>query len=57
MLAAKMVGPTGEVVGVERDVSTLAKARSRVAEARLPNVSFIESDVGDVVSNDPSMQS
>ena len=53
MLAAKMVGPTGEVVGVERDVSTLAKARSRVAEARLPNVSFMQSDVGDVASNEP----
>ena len=53
MLAAKMVGPKGKVVGVERDISTLAKARSRVAEARLRNVSFMESDVGDVVSSEP----
>jgi ubiquinone/menaquinone biosynthesis C-methylase UbiE len=53
MLAAKMVGATGEVVGVERDVSTLAKARSRVAEARLPNVSFMELDVADVMSDEP----
>jgi ubiquinone/menaquinone biosynthesis C-methylase UbiE len=33
MLVAELVGPTGEVVGVERDANTLTKARSRVAEA------------------------
>jgi len=53
MLVARLVGPTGEVVGVERDVSTMAKARDRVAEAGLHNVSFMESDVGHVVSNEP----
>jgi ubiquinone/menaquinone biosynthesis C-methylase UbiE len=50
MLAAELVGPTGEVVGVERDANTLAKARSRVAEAQLRNVSFVEMDVNRVVS-------
>src|SRR5215467_3298818 len=34
MLVAELVGPTGEVVGVERDASTLVAARSRVAEAQ-----------------------
>ena len=34
MLVAELVGPTGEVVGVD----TLTKARSRVAEAQLRNV-------------------
>ena len=53
MLVARLVGPTGKVVGVERDVSTMAKARSRVAEAGLHNVSFMESDVGNVVSSEP----
>ena len=53
MLAARLVGPTGEVVGVERDAATIAKAKSRVAEARLSNVSFTESDVGHVVSSEP----
>src|SRR5713226_1657897 len=33
MLAAKIVGPSGEVVGVERDAGTIARARARVAEA------------------------
>ena len=53
MLVARLVGPTGEVVGVERDVSTMAKARDRVAEAGLHNVGFMESDVGHVVSSEP----
>src|SRR5258705_7599569 len=53
MLVARLVGPAGEVVGVERDVSTMAKARRRVAEAGLHNVSFMESDVGHVVRSEP----
>jgi ubiquinone/menaquinone biosynthesis C-methylase UbiE len=44
MLVADLVGPTGEVVGVERDANTLTKARSRVAEAQLRNVSFVTMD-------------
>src|SRR5215470_17714367 len=50
MLAAELVGPTGEVVGVDRDINTLTMARSRVAEAQLRNVSFVETDVGQIVS-------
>ena len=50
MLVAELVGPTGEVVGFERDVNTLTKARSRVAEAQLRNVSFVAMDVSQVVS-------
>ena len=46
MLAAKsFVGPSGVVVGVEREPVTIATARSRVAKAGLSNVSFLESDV------------
>lgn len=52
MLAARLVGPSGEVVGVERDPATLATARSRVAKAGLFNVSFIESDVRGVASSE-----
>jgi protein-L-isoaspartate O-methyltransferase len=50
MLVAELVGPTGEVVGVERDANTLTKARSRVAEAQLRNVSFVATDVSQVVN-------
>src|SRR6266849_10580117 len=45
MLAAGLVGPSGEVVGVERDTRSIARARQRVVEAGLHNVSFIQSDV------------
>jgi ubiquinone/menaquinone biosynthesis C-methylase UbiE len=45
MLAARLVGPSGSVVGVERDSATVATARSRVASSGLSNVSFMESDV------------
>jgi SAM-dependent methyltransferase len=51
MLAAKLVGPSGEVVGVERDASTIARARARVAEAGLHNVSFTQSDVSQIPGN------
>jgi ubiquinone/menaquinone biosynthesis C-methylase UbiE len=50
MLVAELVGPIGEVVGAERDANTLAKARSRVAEAQLRNVSFLETDISRIVS-------
>ena len=48
MLAARLVGPSGEVVGIERDPKSIAKARARVAEARLHNVSFTQSDVSQI---------
>ena len=48
MLVARMVGPSGQVVGVERDSRSLARARARVTEAGLHNVSFIQADVGEV---------
>ena len=51
ILAARLVGPSGEVVGVEREPATVATARARVAEAGLANVRFLESDVREVVSS------
>ena len=45
MLAARLVGHSGEVVGIERDPRSIARARSRVANAGLDNVSFLEGDV------------
>src|SRR5438105_2052209 len=39
MLVARLIGPSGEVVGVERDSRAISVARARVAEAGLPNVS------------------
>src|SRR5260370_27965865 len=53
ILAARLVGPSGEVVGIERDPKSIAKARARVAEARLHNVSFTQSDVGEIPDSEP----
>ena len=53
MLVARLVGPSGEVVGIERDPHSIARARTRVAEARLATVSFIQRDASDVESVRP----
>src|SRR6266702_943525 len=45
MLAARLVSPSGEVMGVERDTRSIARARTRIAEAGLDNVVFTQSDV------------
>jgi ubiquinone/menaquinone biosynthesis C-methylase UbiE len=53
MLAARLVGPSGEVVGIERDPRSIARARARVEEAGLRNVSFTQSDVNQIQSGKP----
>lgn len=53
MLVAKIVGPFGEVVGVERDPRSITRAKARVAEAGLHNVSFIQSDVSQIIASKP----
>lgn len=45
MLVARLVGSSGEVVAIERDARSICRARSRVAEAGLQNVKFVESDI------------
>src|SRR5512132_1363551 len=53
MLVARLVGPSGEVVGVERDPRSIARARARVLEAGLRNVSFTQSDVSQISASEP----
>ncbi|MBV8844246.1 MAG: class I SAM-dependent methyltransferase, partial [Bryobacterales bacterium] len=53
MLAARLVGSSGEVVGVERDGRSMARAQARVAEAGLHNVRFLHSDVDQIVCDGP----
>ena len=48
LLLGKLVGPSGKVVGVERDASSIARAEARIAAAGLSNVSFLESDATEV---------
>ena len=51
MLAARIVGPSGSITCVERDPTSLSRARSRAAEAGLGNVSFIEGNAENVTSD------
>ena len=53
MFVARLVGHSGEVVGIERDPRSLDRARARVAEAGLHNVSFIQSDVSQITASKP----
>ena len=53
LIAARLVGPSGGVVGVERDPRSIARAQARVAEAGLHNVSFTQSDVSQIPSKKP----
>jgi ubiquinone/menaquinone biosynthesis C-methylase UbiE len=45
ILAARLVGREGEVVGVERNPNAVASATARVAQADLSNVRFMQGDV------------
>jgi ubiquinone/menaquinone biosynthesis C-methylase UbiE len=53
VLLSQLVGPSGAVVGVERSASSIARAKARVAAARLDNVSFSLSDVTQVDISGP----
>ena len=53
MLVARLVGPAGEVVGIERDANSIARAQTRVAQAGLQNVSFTEVDASRIQSDKP----
>jgi SAM-dependent methyltransferase len=53
MLVAKIVGPSGSVVGVERDAGSIALAQCRAADAGMPNVTFTQSDVHDLPAGVP----
>jgi ubiquinone/menaquinone biosynthesis C-methylase UbiE len=53
MIAARVVGPSGAVGGVEREAATLSAARARVAKAGISNVSFVEADIAHVPSSEP----
>ncbi len=49
MLVARLVGVSGEVIGVERDATSIERAEARVAAAGFRNVSFINSDLNKIV--------
>src|SRR5262249_49399542 len=45
LLLAQIVGPSGTVVGIERNAEPIARARWRTNEMQLRNVTFVQSDV------------
>jgi SAM-dependent methyltransferase len=51
LIAARLVGASGEVVGIERDTRSITRARARMAEAGLQHVSFTQSDVSQIPSD------
>jgi ubiquinone/menaquinone biosynthesis C-methylase UbiE len=53
MVAARLVGPSGEVVGIERDTRSITRARARMAKAGFQNVSFTQSDVSQIPTEKP----
>lgn len=45
LILARLVGPSGQVVGIDREPRSIARARARAAENGLTNTSFTQSDV------------
>src|SRR5258708_9643899 len=53
MLVARLVGPEGAVVAIERDPRSISRARSRAAEAGFDNTKFFASDICPLPSHHP----
>ena len=51
MLVARLVGPSGKIVGVERDARSIKRAKTRMAAEGLSNVSFLETSVDNIVTD------
>jgi len=48
LLLARMVGPSGGVVGIERDAESITRAAARVRAAGFHNVNFREGDIAKI---------
>jgi SAM-dependent methyltransferase len=53
LIAAQLVGPSGAVVGIERDARSVERARARTVEAGLVHVTFVQSDADAISSDEP----
>jgi SAM-dependent methyltransferase len=53
LLAAKLVGPAGRVVGVDRAPAVLATAAERVAVRQLEQVTFVQDEVATLAVEQP----
>jgi ubiquinone/menaquinone biosynthesis C-methylase UbiE len=52
LLAARLVGPDGTVVGVDRSVTSLEIARQRARSAGVANVQFVEAEIPKIETGD-----
>jgi SAM-dependent methyltransferase len=52
-LAAEFVGPTGSVVGIDRDPGVLATARERAQQMSLTNVAFERQSIDGFITSKP----
>ncbi|HXG66221.1 MAG TPA: class I SAM-dependent methyltransferase [Blastocatellia bacterium] len=52
-LLAKMVGPSGAVIGIDKSAEAIAAARDRAQTAGLENVTFSEGDITDISLEHP----
>src|SRR5260370_42459601 len=53
MLVARLVGASGEVLGIERDATSIERAQARVAAAGLRNVGFLNTGLTKNVIDPP----
>jgi SAM-dependent methyltransferase len=53
LIAARIVGSAGEVVGAERDPRAIARAAARATELRLGHVHFKQADIADLAIERP----
>jgi ubiquinone/menaquinone biosynthesis C-methylase UbiE len=53
MLAADLVGPTGSVVGIDRDAASVAWANKRVAETGYQNIRFQVAEFHEFIDSQP----
>jgi 2-polyprenyl-3-methyl-5-hydroxy-6-metoxy-1,4-benzoquinol methylase len=51
MLAAEMVGPTGAVVGIDRNAAAIATARERARAAGHANIEFVEGNASEMTGS------
>jgi len=55
LIAAKRIGPTGRVIGIDFSESMLARAQQAVAEAGLKNLAFHQTDAEELWLEDASI--
>jgi SAM-dependent methyltransferase len=53
LIAGRLVGPTGEVIGVERNALALARAAARMRDLGLRHVRFTQTDAADLPAEKP----